>query len=54
MLAVDEEFVDVAVEADATVDPVDDSKRPCTVDSFVVMVLCRVVTSLSRLLREVF
>ena len=54
MLAVEEEFVDVAVEADATVDPVDDSKRPWTVDSFVVMVLCRVVTSLSRLLREVF
>ena len=50
MLAVDEEFVDVAVEADATVDPVDDSRRPWTVDSFVVMVLCRVVTSLSRLL----
>ena len=54
MLAVEEEFVDVAVEeADATVDPVDDSKRLWTVDSLVVMVDCRVVTSVSRLLREV-
>lgn len=54
MLAVEEEFVDVAVEeADATVDPVDDSKRLWTVDSLVVMVDCRVVTSLWRLLREV-
>lgn len=46
--------MDVAVEeADATVDPVDDSKRLWTVDSLVVMVDCRVVTSLWRLLREV-
>lgn len=61
MLAVEEEFVDVAVEfvdvaveeAVATVDPVDDSKRLWTVDSLVVMVDCRVVTSVWRLLREV-
>lgn len=56
MLAVEEELVEVAVEeaAEATVDPVDDSKRPWTVDSLVVMLVCRVVTSASRLLREVF
>ena len=55
MLAVEEELVDVAVvEADASVVPVDDSKRPWTVDSLVVMLDCSVVTSSSRFLSDVF
>ena len=56
MLAVEEELVEVAVEeaAEATVVPVEDSRRPWTVDSLVVMLVCRVVTSSSRFLREVF
>ena len=56
MLAVEEELVEVAVEeaAEATVVPVEDSRRPWTVDSLVVMLVWRVVTSSSRFLREVF
>ena len=56
MLAVEDELVEVAVEeaAEATVVPVEDSRRPWTVDSLVVMLVWRVVTSSSRFLREVF
>ena len=52
----EEELVEVAVEeaAEATVVPVEDSRRPWTVDSLVVMLVWRVVTSSSRFLREVF
>ena len=55
MLAVEDELVEAVEEAaEATVVPVEDSRRPWTVDSLVVMLVCRVVTSSSRFLREVF
>ena len=55
MLAVEEELVEAVEEAaEATVVPVEDSRRPWTVDSLVVMLVWRVVTSSSRFLSEVF
>jgi len=50
----DVEVLTVAVDEADTVDPVESSRRLWTVESLVVMLVCRVSTSSSRLFREVF